>query len=44
MLPSRSYYIKDKIFKVYKLNDLTKKFPKLEANILGVIRDDKFII
>jgi len=27
-----------------KLNDLTKKFPKLDANILGVIRNDKFII
>ena len=27
-----------------KLNDLTKKFPKLEANILGVIRNEKFII
>jgi trk system potassium uptake protein TrkA len=27
-----------------KLNDLTKKFPKLNANIVGVIRDDKFII
>tara|TARA_X000000368_G_scaffold418733_1_gene419647 strand:+ start:691 stop:2064 length:1374 start_codon:yes stop_codon:yes gene_type:complete len=27
-----------------KLNELTKKFPKLEANILGVIRGDKFII
>ena len=27
-----------------KLNDLTKKFPKLNANIIGVIRDDKFII
>ncbi len=26
-----------------KLNDLTKKFPKLNANILGVIREDKFI-
>ena len=26
-----------------KLNELTKKFPKLNANILGVIRDDKFI-
>ena len=25
-----------------KLNELTKKFPKLEANILGVIRDEKF--
>ena len=27
-----------------KLNELTKKFPKLEANILGVTRDEKFII
>ena len=27
-----------------KLNELTKKFPKLEANILGVIRDEKFIL
>ena len=27
-----------------KLNELTKKFPKLEANILGVIRSDKFFI
>tara|TARA_B100000902_G_scaffold374043_1_gene402666 strand:- start:439 stop:1830 length:1392 start_codon:yes stop_codon:yes gene_type:complete len=27
-----------------KLNDLTKKYPKLDANIIGVIRDDKFII
>ena len=27
-----------------KLNDLTKKFPKLNANIMGVIRGDKFII
>ena len=26
-----------------KLNELTKKFPKLDANILGVIRDEKFI-
>ncbi len=26
-----------------KLNELTKKFPKLNANILGVIRDQKFI-
>ena len=26
-----------------KLNELTKKFPKLNANILGVIREDKFI-
>ncbi len=27
-----------------KLNDLTKKFPKLNAYILGVVRDHKFII
>ena len=27
----------------HKLNELTKKFPKLNANILGVIRDEKFI-
>ena len=27
-----------------KLDELTKKFPKLEANILGVVRDEKFII
>jgi len=27
-----------------KLNELTKKFPKLEANILGVVRDDHFFI
>ena len=26
-----------------KLNELTKKFPKLNANILGVIREGKFI-
>ena len=26
-----------------KLNDLTKKFPKLNANILGVVRNEKFI-
>ncbi len=26
-----------------KLNELTAKFPKLNANILGVIRDEKFI-
>ena len=26
------------------LNEITKKFPKLEANILGVIRKEKFII
>jgi len=27
-----------------KLNELTKKFPKLNAYILGVVRDDKFVI
>ena len=27
-----------------KLNDLTKSFPNLNANILGVIRNDKFMI
>ena len=27
-----------------KLNDLTKKFPKLDSNIMGVIRSDKFVI
>ena len=27
-----------------KLNELTKKFPKLDANIMGVVRNDKFII
>ena len=27
-----------------KLNDLTKKFPKLKAYILGVVREDKFVI
>jgi len=27
-----------------KLNELTKKLPKLEANILGVIRDENFVI
>ena len=27
-----------------KLNDLTKKYPNLDANIIGIIRDDKFII
>jgi len=26
-----------------RLNELTKKFPKLNANIMGVIREDKFI-
>ena len=27
-----------------KLNELTKKHPNLEANIIGIIRDDKFLI
>jgi len=27
-----------------KLNELTKKFPELNANIMGVIRDDKFVV
>ena len=27
-----------------KLNQITKKFPTLDANIMGVIRDDKFVI
>ena len=27
-----------------KLKDLTKKFPKLDANIMGVIRNEKFVV
>ena len=27
-----------------KLNDLTKKYPNLKANVIGVIREDKFFI
>ena len=27
-----------------KLNELTKKFPKLDANIMGVVREDEFIL
>ena len=27
-----------------KINELTKKFPKLNSNILGVIREEKFIL
>ena len=27
-----------------KLNEITKKFPKLNANIVGVIRDEKFVV
>ena len=30
--------------KKIKLNELTKKFPYLEANILGVIRNEKFLL
>jgi len=32
------------LLKDIKLNELTKKFPKLNANIMGVIRDDKFVV
>ena len=35
---------KDCPIKKIKLNELTKKFPDLEANILGVIRNNRFII
>ena len=27
-----------------KLNEITKKFPKLDANIIGVIREEKFVV
>ena len=27
-----------------KLNELTKKYPNLDANIIGIIRYDKFLI
>ena len=27
-----------------KLNDLTKKYPNLKANVIGIIREDKFLI
>ena len=27
-----------------KLKDLTKKYPNLDANVIGIIRDDKFLI
>ena len=27
-----------------QLNEITKKFPKLDANIMGVIRDEKFVV
>ena len=32
------------LIEVKNLNELTKKFPKLNAYILGVIRDDKFVV
>jgi trk system potassium uptake protein TrkA len=32
------------LLKDIKLNELTKKFPKLNANIMGVVREDKFVI
>ena len=32
------------LLKDIKLNELTKKFPKLNANIMGVIRGDKFVV
>ena len=32
-----------KLIKI-KLNDLTRKYPNLDANIIGIIRDDKFLI
>ncbi len=35
---------KDCPIKKIKLNELTKKYPNLEANILGVIRNNKFVI
>ena len=28
----------------FKLNELTKKYPNLDANIIGIIRGDKFLI
>ena len=31
--------MKDVLLNNIKLNELTKKFPKLNANILGVVRD-----
>ena len=32
------------LIKDIKLNELTKKFPKLNSNIMGVIRDEKFVL
>jgi trk system potassium uptake protein len=38
-------FINDKCpIKDIKLNELTKKFPKLDANIMGVVREDKLIL
>jgi len=28
----------------FKLKDLTKKYPNIDANVIGIIREDKFII
>ena len=39
ILINKKCFLKD-----IKLNELTKKFPKLNANIMGVIRKDKFIV
>jgi len=38
-------YIKEKCKSIdIKFNDLTKKYPKLEANIIGINRNEKFFI
>ena len=44
-LASREILINEncKLIKI-KLNDLTKKHPNLDANIIGIIRDEKFLI
>ena len=34
----------DRAFEKFIRSKISKKFPKLEANILGVIRNDKFVI
>ena len=44
-----SNYLKSEVLKNcklinIKLNDLTKKYPNLDANIIGIIREDKFLI
>ncbi len=35
---------KDCSLKDIQLNEITKKFPKLNANIMGVIREEKFVV